>query len=153
MTGEQRARAVFDYVAEEENELSFKEGDIITITYQDDSGWWEGELAGKSGLFPGNYVELIAETPKGVPTPLAGLVSPSRAPTATTVAATPTAAPEQQQQQPQAQAQPQVQQSPQLFNLPPPPARRCVVRVFCLFLFSSSPLHFVFFVAFLLLLF
>ena len=26
-----------------------------------DDGWWKGELRGKVGLFPGNYVELIKE--------------------------------------------------------------------------------------------
>mmetsp|Transcript_9470 Transcript_9470/g.13046 ORF Transcript_9470/g.13046 Transcript_9470/m.13046 type:complete len:514 (+) Transcript_9470:59-1600(+) len=57
-----KARAVFDYDATEENELSFKEGDILLITRTDDSGWWVGKLDGKVGLFPGNYCELLDES-------------------------------------------------------------------------------------------
>jgi len=54
-----KAKATFDYDAEEENELGFKEGDIVTVTKKDASGWWEGECNGKSGMFPANYVEVI----------------------------------------------------------------------------------------------
>jgi len=70
-SSQKRARAQYDYDAEEDNELSFKEGDIIIITKIDDSGWWEGSLGSKTGMFPGNYVELIAdETEKSATKPL-----------------------------------------------------------------------------------
>ena len=39
--GKMKARALFDYTATEENELSFEEGDVVTIHKMDDSGWWE----------------------------------------------------------------------------------------------------------------
>ena len=55
-----KAKALFDYAAADATELGFSVGDIITVTKQDSSGWWEGELKGKHGMFPGNYVELIA---------------------------------------------------------------------------------------------
>jgi len=45
--------------AEDELELSFKVGDVLQITKQDDSGWWEATLNGKSGVIPANYVELL----------------------------------------------------------------------------------------------
>eukprot|EP01114_Cavostelium_apophysatum_P020835 TRINITY_DN7092_c0_g2_i1.p1 TRINITY_DN7092_c0_g2~~TRINITY_DN7092_c0_g2_i1.p1 ORF type:complete len:466 (+),score=170.66 TRINITY_DN7092_c0_g2_i1:344-1741(+) len=72
--GEKRAKALFDYDAEEENELSFKENDVITVARIDESGWWEGTCGGRFGMFPGNYVELIeekAEQAKPLPTPAA----------------------------------------------------------------------------------
>ena len=55
-----KARALYDYAAADGTELGFNAGDIITVTKQDNSGWWEGQLNGKEGMFPGNYVELIA---------------------------------------------------------------------------------------------
>jgi len=59
--GERKAKANFQYDPEEDNELGFSEGDIIVVTKIDDSGWWEGECKGKTGMFPGNYVELIPD--------------------------------------------------------------------------------------------
>lgn len=49
--------AAWDYDAKEENEISFKAGEQITIIAKDDEGWWTGTNAeGYSGLFPANYV-------------------------------------------------------------------------------------------------
>ncbi|KAL6059323.1 E3 ubiquitin-protein ligase sh3rf3 [Balamuthia mandrillaris] len=53
-------KALYKYVATEETELSFEPGEIIHVTYQDDSGWWEGELNGRVGVFPSNHVEVVA---------------------------------------------------------------------------------------------
>lgn len=41
------------------DELQMKVGDIVLIIKKDHSGWWLGKMAGKGGLFPGNYVEMI----------------------------------------------------------------------------------------------
>lgn len=49
--------AVYDYAAEREDELSFQENSLIYVLKKNDDGWWEGVLNGKTGLFPGNYVE------------------------------------------------------------------------------------------------
>eukprot|EP01114_Cavostelium_apophysatum_P018914 TRINITY_DN5947_c0_g2_i1.p1 TRINITY_DN5947_c0_g2~~TRINITY_DN5947_c0_g2_i1.p1 ORF type:complete len:482 (+),score=150.06 TRINITY_DN5947_c0_g2_i1:137-1582(+) len=57
--GRVKARGVYDYAATCDTELSFREGDILNITEQDDSGWWYAELNGKSGFVPNNYVELV----------------------------------------------------------------------------------------------
>lgn len=57
-TNVKKARALYDYAAADDTELSFDVDDIIIITNIDESGWWEGEKKGKKGLFPGNYVEL-----------------------------------------------------------------------------------------------
>lgn len=54
-----KARAIYDYDATDVDELQMKVGDIVLITKKDHSGWWQGKMAGKEGLFPGNYVEMI----------------------------------------------------------------------------------------------
>ena len=55
-----RARALYDYQADDEGEISFDPGDIITHIDQIDPGWWQGMGPdGSYGLFPANYVELI----------------------------------------------------------------------------------------------
>ena len=55
-------RALFAYQRQNEDELTLKEGDIVTIVSKesDDKGWWRGELAGKIGVFPDNFVEVIS---------------------------------------------------------------------------------------------
>jgi cortactin len=53
------ARAVYDYQATGEDEISFDPDDIITNIEQIDEGWWQGECNGHYGLFPANFVELI----------------------------------------------------------------------------------------------
>lgn len=45
-------RALYDYDAQSDLELSFKERDLITILEKDESGWWHGELNGVVGVFP-----------------------------------------------------------------------------------------------------
>jgi len=50
-------KALFDYDAQEEGELTFKEGETIWVTNQDPGGWWTGMREDYTkGLFPGNYV-------------------------------------------------------------------------------------------------
>ncbi|CAG9818225.1 unnamed protein product, partial [Phaedon cochleariae] len=58
--------AKFPYKAQNEDELSFKEGDTITLLNKDsqDAGWWQGELNGKIGVFPDNFVVLITSDGK-----------------------------------------------------------------------------------------
>ncbi|KAJ0416181.1 hypothetical protein BJY00DRAFT_291975 [Aspergillus carlsbadensis] len=52
------AKALYDYEAAEDNELSFPDGaEIKNIEFPDDD-WWFGEYRGKTGLFPANYVQL-----------------------------------------------------------------------------------------------
>ena len=55
-------RALFGYQRQNDDELTLKEGDIVTIVSKesDDKGWWRGELAGKVGVFPDNFVEIIS---------------------------------------------------------------------------------------------
>ena len=52
-----QVRAVYPFEGTEEGDLSFEEGALITVIHVDESDWWEGELDGKTGIFPSNYVE------------------------------------------------------------------------------------------------
>lgn len=55
-----KARALYDYQASDESEISFDPNDLITHIDQIDEGWWQGlGPDGNYGLFPANYVELI----------------------------------------------------------------------------------------------
>ena len=56
-----RYRALYDYSAADEDEVSFAEGDVIANGEIIDDGWMTGmvESTGKSGMLPANYVELI----------------------------------------------------------------------------------------------
>lgn len=51
------ATAVYEYEAGGDDELGFKEGDVITNIETIDEGWWRGECNGRYGLFPANYVQ------------------------------------------------------------------------------------------------
>ena len=46
---------MYTFKAEESNELAFNKGDRITVISKQ-GDWWEGELNGKRGIFPANYV-------------------------------------------------------------------------------------------------
>jgi len=52
-----KAKALYEYGAQTQDELSFSEGDVIEIIRKDPGGWWEGEMNGKRGWIPANYVE------------------------------------------------------------------------------------------------
>uniref|UniRef100_A0A8C5SFQ8 Myosin IF n=1 Tax=Laticauda laticaudata TaxID=8630 RepID=A0A8C5SFQ8_LATLA len=54
-----RCRALYRYLSQDVDELSFNVGDVIDLLVEDHSGWWKGRLHGREGLFPGNYVEKI----------------------------------------------------------------------------------------------
>lgn len=54
-----KAKALYDFHGENEDELSFKAGDIITELASVDDDWMSGELMGKSGIFPKNYVQVL----------------------------------------------------------------------------------------------
>uniref|UniRef100_A0A3Q0RNM4 LIM and SH3 domain protein 1 n=1 Tax=Amphilophus citrinellus TaxID=61819 RepID=A0A3Q0RNM4_AMPCI len=58
---QKRYRAVYDYSAADEDEVSFMDGDVIVDVQQIDEGWMYGrvERTGQQGMLPANYVEAI----------------------------------------------------------------------------------------------
>ncbi|XP_070467680.1 SH3 domain-containing protein 19 isoform X12 [Equus przewalskii] len=54
-----KAKALYDFHGENEDELSFKAGDIITELESVDDDWMSGELMGRSGIFPKNYIQFL----------------------------------------------------------------------------------------------
>ncbi|KAM4575978.1 drebrin-like b isoform 1-T1 [Odontesthes bonariensis] len=54
------ARALYDYQAADDTEISFDPDDVITGIEMIDEGWWRGYCPnGHFGMFPANYVELM----------------------------------------------------------------------------------------------
>ena len=43
----------------EDNEISFRKGDVIQIVNSSDAGWWIGEIRGAQGMLPAPYVRLL----------------------------------------------------------------------------------------------
>ncbi|NXY68933.1 SH319 protein, partial [Glareola pratincola] len=54
-----KAKALYDFHGENEDELSFKAGDTITELESVDEDWMSGEMQGKSGIFPKNFVQIL----------------------------------------------------------------------------------------------
>lgn len=53
-------RAIYDYDAGSELELTLHEGDMVTLVSEDKGdGWTEVEMKGKIGSVPSNYVEVV----------------------------------------------------------------------------------------------
>ncbi|XP_023319680.1 1-phosphatidylinositol 4,5-bisphosphate phosphodiesterase gamma-1 isoform X2 [Eurytemora carolleeae] len=53
------AKALYDYTARRDDELTFKRGTLITNVVQRDGGWWKGDSGGKKQLwFPANFTQL-----------------------------------------------------------------------------------------------
>lgn len=59
--------AEYDYEKEEDNELGFKEGDLIVEIDFVDTEWWSGKHSktGEVGLFPATYVKRQDEAETG----------------------------------------------------------------------------------------
>jgi len=56
-TTKPQARAQWDFAAQNQDEISFKAGDILII-HEQSGDWWRGEIHGRTGLLPANYVQL-----------------------------------------------------------------------------------------------
>lgn len=55
----EQCRAMYQYSANLNDELSLIPGDLITIHEKQADGWWVGECKGRTGIFPATYVEVI----------------------------------------------------------------------------------------------
>jgi len=54
----QFAIALYDFDAAEDSDLPFKANDRIRIIDSSDKDWWRGEVGGRQGMFPSNYVKM-----------------------------------------------------------------------------------------------
>eukprot|EP00105_Crassostrea_gigas_P025795 XP_011446470.1 PREDICTED: SH3 domain-containing RING finger protein 3 isoform X2 [Crassostrea gigas] len=61
------ARALFNYEASEQSDLTFKKGDLILLKRQVDENWYQGELNSRQGFFPASYVQVLVPLPVTIP--------------------------------------------------------------------------------------
>jgi hypothetical protein len=131
-------RALYDYEGNTApNLLSFKKGTKIDVISKDKSGWWKGDLNGRVGLFPMNFVEELPPEPVEKPT----TTTPAPVVATATVAALVTPggptpggpAPQQQQQvvKPSGPA-PMANGAPQTNNTTPTPAASAPTNILSL---------------------
>uniref|UniRef100_A0A7N4P726 Intersectin-1 n=1 Tax=Sarcophilus harrisii TaxID=9305 RepID=A0A7N4P726_SARHA len=52
---------MYDYTAQNDDELAFNKGQIINVLNKEDPDWWKGEVNGQVGLFPSNYVKMTTD--------------------------------------------------------------------------------------------
>ncbi|NP_001088275.1 sorting nexin 18 S homeolog [Xenopus laevis] len=66
-----RARAIYDFRAENPGEVSLRESEVLSLcSEQDIEGWLEGvNSRGERGLFPASYVEVVRGEPAAPPPP------------------------------------------------------------------------------------
>lgn len=55
----QPCRALYEYAAGNDEELSFHEGDKLAVVDKSDPDWWKVEKDGAILLVPAAYVEVI----------------------------------------------------------------------------------------------
>lgn len=55
----EQCRAIYQYSANLNDELSLNPGDLITVHQKQADGWWIGECRGRTGIFPATYVQVI----------------------------------------------------------------------------------------------
>lgn len=84
-----KVKAVYEYSSPHDDDLSFPNGQIITVTEEEDADWYVGEYldaAGSqhSGLFPRNFVEkyepAVPSRPARAPRPISQMPAPAPAP-------------------------------------------------------------------------
>ncbi|XP_037511931.1 nostrin isoform X2 [Rhipicephalus sanguineus] len=54
-----QCRALYDYQATMDDELSLCSGDVVTVHSRAEDGWWHGEKDGHWGVFPASYVQEL----------------------------------------------------------------------------------------------
>ena len=56
-------KTVFPFIAENPNELTVMDNEIVNLIQHIDEQWIEGEIDGMRGIFPASYVEIIVDCP------------------------------------------------------------------------------------------
>ncbi|EEP79958.1 conserved hypothetical protein [Uncinocarpus reesii 1704] len=52
-------KALYDYTSDDHTSLSFRQGDIIQVLNQLETGWWDGVIGDVRGWFPSNYCAVV----------------------------------------------------------------------------------------------
>jgi hypothetical protein len=56
----ERAKVIFQYKSEQEDELDINVGDVLEVVNKTEhDGWWKVKLGGRVGVVPDNFVELL----------------------------------------------------------------------------------------------
>ena len=55
-------RAICEYDAENEQELSFLEGEELEVTRRAENGWWFGRIGKEKGWVPSNYLRAVSSS-------------------------------------------------------------------------------------------
>ncbi|KAE8599656.1 hypothetical protein XENTR_v10017275 [Xenopus tropicalis] len=59
-----RVKTIYDCQADNDDELTFAEGEVIIVTGEEDQEWWIGHIEGfpdRKGVFPVSFVHLLTE--------------------------------------------------------------------------------------------
>lgn len=51
-------KALFDFKGRQDDELTFKTGDLIVVLHELGQDWRKGEFTGKIGILPKSYVTM-----------------------------------------------------------------------------------------------
>ncbi|KAM4713768.1 uncharacterized protein FYW61_018916 [Anableps anableps] len=62
-----RCVALFDYEGEDDNELTFSQGDVIALLELVGEEWGRGQIHGRAGIFPLNFAEVVEPLPEPPP--------------------------------------------------------------------------------------
>lgn len=54
-----RVKALHNFEPADAGELAFEKGDVIKVVDRTHKDWWKGQLKGRTGIFPVNYVVCI----------------------------------------------------------------------------------------------
>ena len=56
-------QALYNFKSEQRSDLEFRRGQMIQVMTRTDTqfDWWEGQLEGRVGIFPANYVKIVRD--------------------------------------------------------------------------------------------
>lgn len=64
-----RCVALFDYEGEEDDELTFSQGDVIALLELMGEDWGRGQIHGRIGIFPLKFTKVVEPLPQPASSP------------------------------------------------------------------------------------